>query len=99
MKSLGRSLVVVSALALAACDRGEQGAPPGSTPASSGGQPVVLSQLPNIDQNRVLDHIKALSSDEYEGRLPGTKGEELTVKYISDQYKAVGLEPGNPDGP
>jgi Zn-dependent M28 family amino/carboxypeptidase len=46
----------------------------------------------------VLEHIKRLSSDEFEGRLPGTKGEELTVKYISEQYQAAGLEPGNPDG-
>jgi Zn-dependent M28 family amino/carboxypeptidase len=98
MKSFGRFVVVVSALLLAACNRGgEQSSPPGATP-SSAGQQASIAQLPNIDQNRVLDHIKALSSDEYEGRLPGTKGEDLTVKYISDQYKAVGLEPGNPDG-
>jgi hypothetical protein len=29
---------------------------------------------------------------------PGTKGEELSVKYITDQFKQVGLKPGNPDG-
>src|SRR5213076_2699470 len=35
---------------------------------------------------------------EFEGRAPGTKGEELSVKYISDQFKQIGLKPGNPDG-
>jgi Zn-dependent M28 family amino/carboxypeptidase len=29
---------------------------------------------------------------------PGTKGEELSVKYITDQFKQVGLKPGNPNG-
>src|SRR3954469_2953300 len=46
----------------------------------------------------LLKHIKVLASDEYEGRGPGSKGEELSVKYISDQFKALGLKPGNPNG-
>ncbi len=39
-----------------------------------------------------------LSSDEYEGRGPGTKGEELTVRYLVDQFRMLGLKPGNADG-
>ncbi|HEY5101887.1 MAG TPA: M28 family peptidase, partial [Steroidobacteraceae bacterium] len=46
----------------------------------------------------VLGHIKILSSDEYEGRLPGTHGGDLTVKYITGQFKSLRLAPGNPDG-
>jgi len=46
----------------------------------------------------LLNHIKILASDEFEGRGPGSKGEELSVKYISDQFKALGLKPGNPNG-
>jgi Zn-dependent M28 family amino/carboxypeptidase len=46
----------------------------------------------------ILGHIKILSSDEYEGRLPGTRGGELTVKYITEQFKKLHLAPGNPDG-
>jgi len=46
----------------------------------------------------LLAHIRTLSSDEYEGRLPGTRGEQKTVKYIEDQFRALSLEPGNPDG-
>jgi hypothetical protein len=45
-----------------------------------------------------MQHIKVLSADEYEGRGPGTKGEELTVKYLTEQYQRLGLKPGNPDG-
>jgi len=46
----------------------------------------------------LLAHIKILASDQFEGRAPGTKGEELSVKYITDQFKQTGLKPGNPDG-
>src|SRR3982750_2191950 len=45
-----------------------------------------------------LAHIKVLASDEFEGRAPGSKGEELSVKYVIDQFKNIGLQPGNPDG-
>ena len=35
---------------------------------------------------------------EYEGRGPGTKSEELSVKYLTEQFQKLGLKPGNPDG-
>jgi Zn-dependent M28 family amino/carboxypeptidase len=46
----------------------------------------------------MLAHIRTLSSDEFEGRGPGSKGEELTIQYLQDQFRREGLEPGNPDG-
>src|SRR5438874_6909116 len=54
--------------------------------------------LETITPDGLLAHIKILVSDEFEGRAPGTKGEELSVKYIADQFKQIGLRPGNPDG-
>src|SRR5437667_6377219 len=54
--------------------------------------------LETITPDGLLAHIKVLASDEFEGRAPGTKGEELSVKYITDQFKRIGLKPGNPDG-
>ena len=51
-----------------------------------------------ISAQGMLAAIKTLSSDEFEGRGPATRGEERTVKYITDQFKALGLAPGNPDG-
>src|SRR5438132_2456276 len=54
--------------------------------------------LDAITPDGLLAHIKMLSSDEFEGRAPGSKGEELSIKYISDQFKQIGLSPGNPDG-
>ncbi|HEV8418938.1 MAG TPA: M28 family peptidase [Candidatus Udaeobacter sp.] len=54
--------------------------------------------LEAITPDGLLAHIKVLASDEFEGRAPGSKGEELSVKYITDQLKKIGLKPGNPDG-
>jgi Zn-dependent M28 family amino/carboxypeptidase len=72
------------------------------TPASQQQPPAAvqmpLASMPKVDQQKILEHIKVLSSDEFEGRAPGTKGEELSVKYIQDQYKKLNLKPGNPDG-
>ena len=51
-----------------------------------------------ITPDSLLAHIKVLASDEFEGRAPGAKGEELSVKYISEQFARIGLKPGNPDG-
>jgi Zn-dependent M28 family amino/carboxypeptidase len=54
--------------------------------------------LHSFSPDRLLGHIRMLSSDEFEGRGPGSKGEQLTIKYIEDQFRSSGLEPGNPDG-
>lgn len=54
--------------------------------------------LPTFTAGPVMAHVKVLASDEFEGRAPGTKGEDLTVAYISDQFRQVGLKPGNTDG-
>jgi Zn-dependent M28 family amino/carboxypeptidase len=54
--------------------------------------------FPPMDGNAVLEHVKVLASDEYEGRAPGTRGEDLTVRYLTEQFTKAGLKPGNPDG-
>ena len=45
-----------------------------------------------------MQHVQVLASDEYEGRMPGTEGGRKTVAYLTEQFKAMGLQPGNPDG-
>ena len=70
----------------------------GPTPPSQTAAQVPIGQLPSIDTTQLLAHTKVLSSDQFEGRLPGTRGEQLSVTYIEDQFKKVGLKPGNTDG-
>ncbi|HWF85445.1 MAG TPA: M28 family metallopeptidase [Vicinamibacterales bacterium] len=61
-------------------------------------QHVPIGQLPPIDMNALLAHTKVLASDDFEGRAPGTPGEEHTVAFLVDQFKKAGLKPGNTDG-
>ena len=42
--------------------------------------------------------LSVLASDEFEGRAPGSPGEERTVAYLVDQFRRMGLRPGNPYG-
>src|SRR5262249_5860128 len=51
-----------------------------------------------ITPNGLLQHIADLSADSMEGRAPGTAGEAKAIAYMQSQFKAIGLEPGNPDG-
>src|SRR5689334_9655226 len=76
-------------------------APSNNTAATSPTPAAVVDLKPALDSinaDDLLGHIKTLSSDEFEGRGPGTKGEELSVKYITEQFQKLGLKPGNPDG-
>ena len=54
--------------------------------------------LSAIDDAGLLEHIKVLGSDKFEGLAPGSKGEEESVKYIIAQFQRLGLKPGNPNG-
>ena len=47
-----------------------------------------------VDPARLSAHVKTLASDAFEGRAPATPGEQKSVAYITEQMKAVGLQPG-----
>src|ERR1700736_1241627 len=83
-------------IAGAACSGAKPPEP--ATAARAQDQRIPIGQLPDIDTDAVLAHTKMLSSDAFEGRAPGSKGEELTVSYLVDQFKKMGLAPGNSDG-
>lgn len=40
-------------------------------------------------------HLKTLASDEFMGRLPFSEGERKTLAYLEEQFRTIGLEPGN----
>lgn len=54
--------------------------------------------FPPIEAAAVLEHTRVLSSAEFEGRAPGTPGEDKTVAYLADQFRKAGLKPGASDG-
>jgi len=77
---------------LSACSKLEKPGPPGIANDQN------RYALASISTEDLLRHIKTLSSDEFEGRAPGTPGEEKTVNYLTGEFKKLGLKPGNPDG-
>src|SRR5262245_44056553 len=52
--------------------------------------------LASLQTNSLLRHIQRLASDECEGRAPASRGEELAVNYLVEQFQRFGLKPGNP---
>lgn len=81
--------ISMAALALAGCDAmmgGEDAAPELDIPEVEAG---------DISQATMVDITRELSSDEFEGRMPGTAGEEKTVALLTERFKAAGLQPGN----
>lgn len=53
--------------------------------------------LAAITEAAYKNYVLQLSSDEFMGRKPFTKGDTLTVNYIEKQFKELGLSPGNGD--
>jgi len=82
------SLALVSAFALT-------GACP--TVASSDTKASALPQIvvPTLSEQTMKDITRELSLDTYEGRAPGSIGEEKTVAQLIAKFRAAGLEPGN----
>src|SRR5262245_60304965 len=59
---------------------------------------LVAADTKPISAASLLARTKTLSSDEFEGRAPGSAGEQKTVDYIVGEFKKLGLQPGNPNG-
>jgi len=52
-------------------------------------------EVPALSEKTMQDVTRELSLDAYEGRAPGSIGEEKTVAHLISKFKAAGLEPGN----
>jgi Zn-dependent M28 family amino/carboxypeptidase len=48
-----------------------------------------------IDDVRYREDLRTLASDEFEGRRPGTAGEDKTVAFLTAQFRQLGLKPGS----
>ena len=51
-----------------------------------------------IDPDRLEETVRTMASDQFEGRAPGTVGEERTIGYLIGRLQGLGLEPGGEDG-
>jgi aminopeptidase YwaD len=48
--------------------------------------------------SRLTKHVQYLAHDSLEGRRTGTKGEELAMQYIANEYSQAGIEPKGING-
>ncbi|MBL8547416.1 MAG: M28 family peptidase [Hyphomonadaceae bacterium] len=81
-----RHILSAGVIALAACATSDQT----SAPASD----IAAFQYAPLSSQALIEHVRVLASDEFEGRAPGTNGERLTLEYIERAYAAAGLQPG-----
>lgn len=81
LRTVGTTIL---ALTFAACSGGDGGNPGGG---GDGGPE-------SITEAEIADHIAVLASDEFGGRAPSSPGEELTVAYLADHFRGLGLQPG-----
>jgi Zn-dependent M28 family amino/carboxypeptidase len=58
---------------------------------------AAASQSP-INPPRMSATVKTLASDAFEGRAPGTCGEQRTVEYLIHRFRALGLQPAGEQG-
>ncbi|MCB1566319.1 MAG: M28 family peptidase [Rhodanobacteraceae bacterium] len=98
-------IALLLASGLAACQKGEDAA----TAPAAGEAPASVNDAatdtaspahsfgPEISAEDFAQHVKVLSSDEFGGRSPGGKFEELTINYLKAQFERLGLQPGNGD--
>jgi hypothetical protein len=52
----------------------------------------------DIDETAYRDAVRVLSSDDFEGRRPGTAGGDKTVAFLAERFRKLGLKPGNGTG-
>jgi len=74
--------------ALTACAGGDDAASKAADPGA----------VESITAEDILRHTTILAADSFEGRAPGTIGEERTVAYLTSEFQRLGLKPGNPNG-
>ncbi len=106
VNSKNHLLISVLAIALAACsgERSDDAAQPPEELTSpkaveiSGGNPMAEHASKEITDEFMRSIIAEISQDSYEGRGPGTRGDEKARKYLIERMKEIGLEPGAADG-
>jgi Zn-dependent M28 family amino/carboxypeptidase len=96
-------LTVLAALLIAACS--QPATPPAPVavlapaPVAAKPAPIVPTAdgafSPQIKAEDFAAYIQRLASDEFGGRKPGSDGERLTTTFLVDEFKRMGLKPGN----
>ncbi len=89
LAALGASLLI------AACATPPETAPPVAVAAAEPALDIPEIAPGTISETTMKDVVRTLSSDAFEGRAPGTAGEEKTLALLTERFAAAGLTPGN----
>jgi len=90
MSRLAALMALAGAAALAACATG-------NSAETTTKLDIPATQPADISLDTLKSMTEQLSSDAFEGRAPGTIGEEKSLALITEKFKAAGLKPGNGD--
>lgn len=107
IRTAGLAPALLVTLLLAACGGDNNDAPaavqapdvsPPAAPADEAtpGDPIETA-VEAISEANYRRNIETLASDAFGGRFPASPGENLTVAYLIDQFRSIGLDPGNGD--
>lgn len=86
-------LLILSLLAITACKPEAETEKSAAIPEASTASISLEDARDSADAERMLANIAELSSDAYGGRDPMSEGERLTLDFIEDHFRAMGLEP------
>ncbi|HYU95355.1 MAG TPA: M28 family metallopeptidase [Sphingomicrobium sp.] len=98
-----RAPILILPLILAACAASSRPEPQ-LLPADHNGPPQLPRAMPQppaadaISTERMSEITRVLASDDFQGRAPGTPGEDKTVTYLIQQFHMAGLEPAGENG-
>ncbi len=109
MKYRNLFVAVVVPFIAVACSKEEPQQPEAAAPAvaelsspvaveASGGNPDAEQASQLITADYMRDIIVEISSDAYEGRGPGSRGDEKARDYLAAEMQRLGLQPGAADG-
>lgn len=97
--------ILVGTIGLTACSRDETPAPAAKDSTGSpvalepgGGNMATENAAATISDEYMRSIIVEISDDSYEGRGPGSRGDEKARTWLAQQLEAIGLEPGGENG-
>jgi Zn-dependent M28 family amino/carboxypeptidase len=59
---------------------------------------AINKELGDFRKDALAAHDKFLASDLLEGRGPGTRGDDIAMEYIADEFQSYGLQPAGDNG-
>lgn len=93
MHRIALPLIIACTAGLSACNFAGGGNETAPAKGTETALPDVTVPEMSLDMMKTL--VGELASDEFEGRMPGTVGEEKTMALLTSEFAGAGLKPGN----